>query len=101
MIAVGDGDLPVCRGPGQVIFVSRVEGQGGTGKERKKGLERFHDASSPSTLPETGEATPTPPYQGAGNRVRCTWQAVLLTLQSLGVDTGLPIPPGERRFLFS
>ena len=43
-ITIGDGDFPIRRSVSQVIQIGSVERQEGTGKERKKGLKRFHDA---------------------------------------------------------
>ena len=44
LITIGDGDFSVSRGVKQVIQTGSIERQEGTDKDRKKGLERFHDA---------------------------------------------------------
>ena len=43
-MTVSDGDLAASCPPCQVVYASSVEGQERTGKDSKKGLERFRDA---------------------------------------------------------
>jgi len=59
-LTIGDGDLAASRGVSQVAEVSSVERQERTGKERKKGLERFHDAPALSHARRQGKQSRIP-----------------------------------------